>query len=259
MDALVVGAGEMGRWLAGALLADAPDPVSVAFHDADPAAAREATDALDAQAVDPANDDGFELVCIAVPIPAAREAIAEHAGRAGRAIVDVTGTMAEPLAAMHEHAPDRERASFHPLFAPGNEPGNMPVVVDEGGPAVDVVRDALSARDNNLFETTAAEHDEAMATVQARAHAAVLAFGLAAEPVDPAFHTPVSAALADLVAQVTAGEDRVYADIQAAFDGAEDVAAAADRIAGADRDTFESLYESLGGDGAGDTSGERDR
>jgi len=256
MDALVVGAGAMGRWLGRALQADTPDPVSLAFCDADRAAAREAADALGARAVATADDHGFDLVCIAVPIPAASDALAEHAPRAERAVVDVTGTMAEPLSVMREHAPDCERASFHPLFAPENEPGNVAAVVDEPGPTVEVIRATLAARENNVFETTAAEHDEAMATVQARTHAAVLAFGLAAEEVDPAFHTPVSAALAELVEQVAGGEPRVYADIQAAFDGAEDVAAAAGRIASADSEGFEALYDGLG---AGDTPGEQDR
>lgn len=259
MDALVVGAGSMGRWLGRVLRADAPGPVSLAFHDADKAAAREAADALGARSVAPADEDTFDAVCIAVPIPAAGDAIADHAPRAERAIVDVTGWMAEPLAAMREHAPECERASFHPLFAPESEPGNVPVVVDASGPTTAAIRDALVARDNTLFETTAAEHDEAMETVQARTHAAVLAFGLAAEPIDPAFHTPVSAALADLVEQVTGGEPRVYADIQATFDGAGDVAAAAEQIASADSEGFEALYESLGSDGVGDEPREQDR
>jgi prephenate dehydrogenase len=264
MDTLVVGAGAMGRWLGRALRADAHDPVSLAFCDTDGTATREAAKALGARAVAPGDDDAFDAVCIAVPIPAASDAIAEHAPRAEQAIVDVTGWMAEPLTAMRTHAPECERASFHPLFAPENEPGNVPVVVDAPGPTVEVIRDALAARDNNLFETTAAEHDEAMETVQARTHAAVLAFGLAAEPVDPAFHTPVSAALADLVEQMAGGEPRVYADIQATFDGADDVADAAERIASADGEAFEALYRSLGGDGidgdeADDEPRERDR
>jgi len=260
MDVLVVGAGAMGRWLGQALHEDAPRPASVAFVDPDRSAAREAAAAVGGRVVDPAGEatatdadeatageaDTFDVVCIAVPLPAASDAITAYAPRAGRAIVDVTGQMAEPLSAMRSHAADRERASFHPLFAPESEPGNVPVVVDADGPAVTMVRDTLAARDNNVFETTATEHDEAMETVQARTHAAVLAFGLAAEPVDPAFHTTVSEPLAELVEQVTGGEPRVYSDIQAAFDGAEDVAAAAKEIAAADPDTFEGIYRRIG-------------
>lgn len=242
MDTLVVGAGAMGRWLGRVLRADGPE-TTLAFADADPTAAREAAEALDARAVDSGTDETFDAVCIAVPIPAGREAIATYAGNAERALYDVTGTMREPLSAMREHAPDCERVSLHPLFAPDNEPGNVPVVAEAAGPVTDAVRDALSARGNDLFETTAAEHDEAMETVQARTHAAVLAFALAAEDVPDRYHTPISSELAALADQVTGGEPRVYADIQAAFDGAEDVAAAARRIADADAQSFDRLFE----------------
>ncbi len=246
MELLVVGAGAMGRWLARALRADGPPSLDLSVLDVDAGAAREAADALDAATVDPDTDETFEAVCFAVPIPAAGEAIATYGGQAERAVFDVTGTMAEPVAAMARHAPNRERISLHPLFAPENEPGNVAVVADAPGPSTDRVREALAARGNDLFETTPDEHDEAMETVQARTHAAILAFALAAEDVPDRFQTPVSAGLGDLVAQVTGGEAGVYADVQAAFDGAEDVAGAADRIAAADREAFEDLYDEAG-------------
>ncbi len=244
METLVVGAGAMGRWLARALRADGPD-TEFAFADSDPSVSRAAADALDGRAVPPDTDESFTAVCIAVPIPAARDAIATHAPRAERAVYDVTGTMAGPVAAMREHATDRERVSFHPLFAPDNEPGNVPIVVDASGPVTDAVRDALAARGNDLFETTAAEHDEAMETVQARTHAAVLAFALASEDVSDRYHTPISGDLDRVADRMIAGEPRVYADIQAAFDGAEDIVAAAERIATADTDDFEALFEEV--------------
>jgi prephenate dehydrogenase len=147
---------------------------------------------------------------------------------------------------MQEHGEDRERISLHPLFAPENAPGNVAIVVDEPGPVTDEIRAALAACGNDLFETTAAEHDTAMETVQAQAHVAILAFGLAAGDVPEQFQTPVSTVLFDLVDQVTGGDPRVYADIQSAFDGGTDLAAAADRLATADRAEFEALYRQAG-------------
>ncbi|MFB6073416.1 MAG: prephenate dehydrogenase/arogenate dehydrogenase family protein [Haloarculaceae archaeon] len=241
MEFLVVGAGTMGRWFADSVAADD----DVAFVDADPAAAEAAARAHDGRQVEPGTEETFDAVCVAVPIPAAAAVIEEYADRARRALVDVTGSMAEPIAAMRANAPDRERMSLHPLFAPENAPGNVAAVVDEDGPVTETIRERLAERGNEVFETTADEHDEAMRTVQARAHAAVLAFALAAEDVPPAFHTPISAGLVDLVEQVTGGEARVYADIQHAFEGAEDVAAAAREIADADPETFADLYERL--------------
>ncbi|MEF8887387.1 MAG: prephenate dehydrogenase/arogenate dehydrogenase family protein [Haloarculaceae archaeon] len=240
MNALVVGAGEMGRWLAD-VLGDAGFEVAVA--DADPDVAAAAADALEVRAAPVEGDERFDLVCVAVPIPAAVGALAAAAPRADRALLDVTGTMADPVAAMREHAPDRERVSLHPLFAADAEPGNVAVVPDATGPVTDTVRETLAERDNHLFETTPEEHDRAMETVQARVHAAVLAYGLAAEEVPEEFHTPVSAGLAELVERVTDGDPGVYADIQAAFGGAADVAEAARRVAEADRETFQQLYE----------------
>jgi prephenate dehydrogenase len=246
MELLVVGAGAMGRWLAGALRENGPPSLDLSVLDVDAGAAREAADALDAEQVDPETDETYEAVCFAVPILAAGEAITTYGGQAERAVFDVTGTMAEPVAAMRCHAPNRERISLHPLFAPENEPGNVAVVADAPGPATDRVREALAARGNDLFETTPDEHDEAMETVQARTHAAVLAFALAAEEVPDRFQTPVSAGLDEVVARVTGGDAGVYADVQAAFDGAEDVASAAERIATADREAFEDLYDEAG-------------
>ncbi|PSP97304.1 prephenate dehydrogenase [Halobacteriales archaeon QS_5_70_17] len=243
MDVLVVGAGEMGTWFGGAVDA-AP-----AYADPDAAAAERAVAATGGRVVPPDTDERFDAVCLAVPIPAVAEAVAEHAPRAERALVDVTGVMRPAVAAMREHAPDRERLSLHPLFAADAAPGTVAVVPDAPGPVTGRIRERLAERGNDAFETTPEEHDRAMATVQARAHAAVLAFGLAREEVPEEFHTPVSQALTDLLERATGGTPRVYADIQAAFGGAEDVADAASRLAAADAEAFEDLYRAAGPDG----------
>ena len=177
MDLLVVGAGEMGRWFARASGAD-----TVAFTDRDPAVARDAADAVDGGRVVPLDgDERFDAVCVAVPMPATPAAIAEHADRATAAVCDISGEMHDAVAALREHANGRERASFHPLFSAANAPGNVPVVVDHDGPVLQELCGTLSAAGNEVFETTPAEHDRAMETVQARAHTAVLAYALAAE------------------------------------------------------------------------------
>lgn len=263
MDLLVVGAGTMGRWFARSV---APAVDRVTFDDDDPAAARAAVAGFEARLADGEDpptatvDEGgpVDIVCVAVPISAVGSAIAKHGTRADRAVVDVSGVMGAAIAALRDAAPDRERASFHPLFAPDNEPGNCAVVVDRGGPAVRAVREALADRGNRVFDTTPAEHDRAMSTVQARTHAAVLAFALAAEGVPDEFHTPVSEPLADLAAAVTGGNPDVYAEIQAAFDGADAVADAARRVADAadDPDAFADLYAEASATalGAGDSA-----
>lgn len=251
MHALVVGAGAMGRWTGRIIDGDLDGKVS--FLDRDTGVAEETAAAVGGQVVDPDGpDDTYDLVCIAVPIPATPAAIRTHGPR-GRAVVDLAGAMGPPVAAM-EDLSTAEAASLHPLFAPAAEPGNVPVVVERAGPTVESLLTTLRERGNTVFETTATEHDRAMETVQARTHAAVLAFALAADPAPDRFQTPVSAALSELADRVTGGDSRVYADIQAAFDGADDVAAAARRVADADNGAFERLYRA-----AGDTDSGGDR
>jgi prephenate dehydrogenase len=245
MNLLVVGAGAMGRWFAATVQESVPH-ADIAFTDTSSAAAAAAASTYDARAVPVAGDEAFDAVCLAVPISVVEGSIVDQASRVREAVVDVTGVMAAPLATMRRHCPDHERVSFHPLFAPENAPGHVATVVDEPGPTTDQLRAALSATGNTLFETTAAEHDRAMETVQASAHTAVLAYALAAESVRPEFHTPVSAALEEVVDTVTGGTPRVYREIQSTFDGAERVADAAARIASADDDAFEALYREAG-------------
>jgi prephenate dehydrogenase len=247
MELLVVGAGAMGRWVARSVDA------TVTFADADPSAAADAARELGGGTAPPDGDEAFDAVCLAVPMPAVEDAVATHARRADRAVFDVAGEMATPVRAMREHAADLERVSLHPLFSPENAPGNVAVVPDAPGDVTDAVLDDLRGAGNHLFETTPAEHDEAMETVQASAHAAVLAYALAARTVREEFGTPVSDGMDDLVASVTGGTPRVYSDIQETFPGAERVADAARRIADADPEAFERLYRAAGRDAADPT------
>lgn len=251
MQLLVVGAGEMGRWFARTAGADA-----VAFADRERSIAEAAAAELDADAVaaGPASsravaldgDERFDVVCVAVPMSAVPGTVAEHADRATEAVVDVSGEMRDSVAALRAHADGRERASFHPLFSAANAPGNVPVVVDRSGPIVADIRASIAAAGNAVFETTPDEHDRAMETVQTRAHAAVLAYALAAEDVDPRFHTKLSEPLEELVDQLAGNDPAVYAEIQERFPGAEDVAEGARALADADAEAFRELYEDAG-------------
>ncbi|WP_121743069.1 prephenate dehydrogenase/arogenate dehydrogenase family protein [Natronorubrum halophilum] len=238
MDVLIVGAGSMGTWFGRATDA------TVAFADVDADAATTAAGAVGGDAGTAAleGEDSYDVVCLAVPMPYVVDAIADHADRAERAIVDVSGVMEPPLEAMAEHAPGLERASLHPLFAPERAPGSIAVVRDEAGPTIDALLEQFAARGNDCLETTAAEHDESMETVQAATHAAVLSFALAAESVPEGFETPIYKGLGALAEKMTEGTPRVYADIQRTFGGADAVADAAAAIADADADEFESLY-----------------
>ncbi|WP_049987038.1 prephenate dehydrogenase/arogenate dehydrogenase family protein [Halobellus rufus] len=251
MEVLVVGAGAMGRWTGETLATE----FDIAFADRDATAAANAADDVGGRTVELDTDEAFDVVCVAVPITAAEAAIEAHANRAERAMIDVTGVMEGPVAAMRAYLPDRERVSLHPLFAPENAPGNVAAVVDEGGPVTETILEEVGDAGNHVFETDPDEHDTAMETVQAGAHTAVLAYALAADDVREEFATPISEVLSDLVGTVTDGTPRVYREIQESFEGADDVADAARRIADADGETFERLYEEAGSRhrGAGDS------
>ncbi|WP_226481402.1 prephenate dehydrogenase/arogenate dehydrogenase family protein [Natrinema amylolyticum] len=236
MDVLIVGAGSMGTWFGDAVDA------RVSFADLDRDAATAAANAVGGDVAALEAETTYDVVCLAVPMTHVTDAIADQAERAERAIVDVSGVMEPAIAAMARHAPDLERVSLHPLFAPERAPGSIAVVRDRSGPVTDELLAGLEARGNALLETTAAEHDEAMESVQSAAHAAVLSFALAAESVPSGFETPIYRGLRRLAEQVTGGTPRVYADIQATFDGADAVADAAAEIAAADADELESLY-----------------
>jgi len=238
MDVLVVGAGAMGRWFGRTV--DGP----VTFTDAEPASAESAATDLDGRAIPLEADEAFDVVCIAVPMRLTESAIAAHAPRARKAMLDLSGVMAGPVAAMAEHAPDVERASLHPLFGPDNAPGRIAVVAEAPGPVVEEVRGVLVEAGNYLFDTTPVEHDAAMRTIQAQTHAALLAFALAAEEVPDAYGTPIYDRLRTLTDEFLSGTPRVYADIQTTFEGAEDVADAARHVADADGKAFERLYRS---------------
>lgn len=242
MKLLVVGAGAMGRWFADSVGAEAD---TIGFADTDPDTTRVAVDDVGGHVVDPRTDESFDVVCIAVPMPVVESVIARYGTLADRAICDVTGCMRKPITAMCEHAPDVERVSLHPLFAPERAPGTVAMVTDRPGETTETLRERLEADGNEVFETSPDEHDEAMETVQARTHTAILAFALAAEDVPDNFQTPVSAGLFDLVDQVSEGDSRVYADIQGTFDGADDLASAARKIADADAEAFHDIYERL--------------
>lgn len=239
MNLLVVGAGEMGRWFARNSGAD-----DVAFADRENAVAQEAAaSTTDARVVELDTDECYDVVCVAIPMLAVPEGIADHAAKATGAVVDVSGEMRDSVDALQTYASNLERASFHPLFSATNAPGNVPVVIDQEGPLVDALCESIAAAGNDVFRTTVEAHDNAMETVQAKAHAAVLAYALAADPVDERFHTTVSKYLSEVVRDVTDNNPSVYAEIQSRFHGASAIAEGARDLAEADRDAFEHLYE----------------
>lgn len=241
MEVLIVGAGSIGRWWAQ-LLGD----VDVTFADIDPDRAAEAAERCGSRTVSLEADRRFDVVSVAVPMSVAEDAIERHGRKASRALIDLSGSMETPLQAMSRVGADLERISLHPLFSPANAPGNVAIVAVGGGRVESFIRQQLAAVGCYLVETTPEEHDQAMRTVQAKTHAAVLAYALTAEPVPKGFHTPVSDGMMALVEDVLSGTPEVYAEIQSQFPGADELARAANELAEASEADFRRLYERAG-------------
>ena len=236
MDVLVVGAGQMGRWLGSTL-----DPIaSITYLDRDEEIAAEAAAMGAATAV--TAGIAVDVVAIAVPISATSSVLEAYAPFAREAIIDVTGQMQSPLSVMREVADGLERMSLHPLFAPHAAPGRIAAVIDADGPHVRMLCEQLGEAGNELVETDPVTHDRSMRTIQGAAHAAIFAYGLAAEEVPPELHTPVSETLEGLLARVTEGDPSVYREIQQRFDGIAALGAAADKMA-ADPTAIDVLYD----------------
>ena len=238
MQALIVGAGSVGRWFADVI----GDSFAVTVYDLDADVAAAAIEEVDASMVTTLEDQSYELVCTAVPLLATESAIEEHAHRATAAILDLSGSMRGPAATMRGHGSELERINLHPLFAPSHAPGRVATSIEGGLEVAATVTQAIESTGCTIVETTPERHDRAMETVQANVHAAVIAYALAADPVPPAFDTPVSAGLRELATTVLDGNPRVYADIQQCF-GSEAVAEAARDVATADPQRFVELYK----------------
>ena len=241
MRMLIVGAGTMGEWF-GTL---ASEWVSVEITDIDHTRAKAVADSIGVSARQQPIDSAVDIVVTAVPIPATVPVIEEYGQLANSAIIDVSGTMAEPIEAMRSVGPACELLCLHPLFSPDNAPGNIPMVVEHDGRIAEQLTELLEAAGNTCFQTTATEHDAAMRTVQSKAHSAILAYALSAEPVDDKFQTPISSQLNDLASSILSGESRVYADIQSYFSGRESSAGSADILAQADYREFQELFEAM--------------
>lgn len=157
--AIIGGAGAMGRVMAQ-LFGDLGHPVMIADLDT-PLTPREAAAAAD-------------VVLISVPIDVTVDVIRElgpHV-RADALMMDVTSVKARPLQAMME-ATQASVVGTHPLFGPSvhTVQGQRIVLTPGRGEQwLAWLRQMLKARGLEVLETSAAEHDQAMAIVQVLTH-----------------------------------------------------------------------------------------
>ncbi|MGQ9788361.1 MAG: prephenate dehydrogenase/arogenate dehydrogenase family protein [Candidatus Hadarchaeaceae archaeon] len=217
----VIGAGEMGRWLAkfSKRLGE------VVVSDVDLAKAKRAATELkvkaDSQERAVANS---EIIFVAVPISSTPQVLKEVATLAskGALLIDVASVKLEVVKAMREIEQEVELVSIHPLFGPGaSKVRNKDIVIIpvRTGKRYRKLKKFLISEGARIIETNAELHDQTMAVVQCLSHFVLLAYAKAFQSFNRGkltgkMRTPIFSALASLVKAVLAGRPELYLEIQ---------------------------------------------
>jgi prephenate dehydrogenase len=167
-----------------------------------------------------------DVVIISVYIDSTLEVIKEVAPnvRPGSLLMDFTSVKIEPCNAMQKHAgKDVEIIGTHPMFGPrvASLEGQAFIVVPVRAKKwKKFLLDFLSKHKARVFETTADEHDRAMAVVQGLTHFAYIstASTLRALDVDVKdsrnFASPIYILMLDLIARIVGQSPQLYSSIQ---------------------------------------------
>ena len=167
-----------------------------------------------------------DVVIISVFIENTLDVIKEVAPhvRPGSLLMDLTSVKIEPCRAMEKHAPeDVEIIGAHPMFGPrvASLEGQAFIVVPVRAKKwKKFLLDFLTRHKARTFETTADEHDRAMAVVQGLTHFAYIstASTLRALDVDVKdsknFASPIYILMLDLIARIVGQSPQLYSSIQ---------------------------------------------
>jgi len=217
----VIGAGEMGRWLANFSRRFAEVTVS----DSNQAKARRVAAELKV-AARPAERAAAEadLIFVAVPIartPGVLLRLAKVAPR-GALLVDVASVKGEVVKSMEKIKEDVELVSIHPLFGPGaTSLRNKDVVVIPVRPGAryQEFRKILERSGARITEMSADLHDQAMAVIQCLSHFVLLAYlqtlrSLDGVKLSRGLRTPIFSSLAELAKAAAAGKPELYGELQ---------------------------------------------
>jgi len=222
---VIGGAGGMGRWCASLFKGAGLDVAIGSRQDAS-----EAARSLGVKAAKAEDAGHFDIVVLSVPIDAVEEVASKAAPRMrpGSLLMDLSSLKARPVEAMLSHAPaGTEVIGAHPLFGPGSEGRGRSIVLvptERSERWLSIVRDIFADAGYGVLETTAEEHDKAMAVVQGLTHFMYVAMGRTMEKagVDlketSAFRTPVYGITKDMLGRVLSQSPELYALIQSSKD-----------------------------------------
>jgi len=221
MKVAVIGAGEMGRWLAKFFKRLG----EVILSDVSPSKARKVASELKitARATEIAVRKA-DLILIAVPIsktPGVLMKVAKVARR-GALLVDVASVKSEVVKTMEKIKEDVELVSMHPLFGPGaSSLRNKDVVVIpvRSGERYQKFKKFLVKSGAKVTEMDADVHDRAMAMVQCLSHFVLLAcirslVSLGGMKQAGGLRTPMFSSLTDLAKAALTGRPELYRELQ---------------------------------------------
>jgi len=218
----VIGAGEMGQWLAAFVKQNLGE---VVVADGDATKAERVAKELDiiSKSVAEAAAEA-EFVLVAVPISKTPEVIKSLAGQVqrGALLSDIASVKSDVVEVMQTIEAKIELVSLHPLFGPGaaSVKGKDFVVVPvKPGQRYAALKNRLIELGARVTEMEAEEHDRLMAIIQCMTHFVLLAYLDALKSMKglkkaEKLRTPMFATLLDLAKGVLAGNPELYGELQ---------------------------------------------
>jgi len=221
MKVAIIGAGDMGGWLAK--FAKKLGEVTVSDMSATKAEKVASELHISAKSTTEAAKQA-DLILVAVPIsktPIVLTKVAKVAQK-GALLSDVASVKADVVDAMKKIKADVELVSLHPLFGPGAlsiKGKDIVAVPVRAGKRYSELKKTLSKMGAKIMEMDADTHDRIMAIIQCMSHFVLLAYLLSLKSrkelkqVDT-IRTPISSALNNLAKTILMGSPNVECEIQ---------------------------------------------
>ena len=222
MKVVIIGTGEMGKWLAK--FSKRLGEVAVVSRSA--AKARRVATELKVASM-PTRDAAAwaDIILVAVPISQTPAMLAELAkvARKGSLLADVASVKTGAVDAMKRITADLELVSIHPLFGPGaTSLRNKDIVVVPVRPGK-LYRELMRALEKNgarITEMDADTHDRVMAIIQCMSHFVILAYmrsiiSMKGLKQADKLRTPIFSALMNMAKAAMTGNPELYGELQA--------------------------------------------
>lgn len=221
MKFAIVGAGELGRWLA----AFAKDFGKVTVSDINTRKAHRVASELGISAKS-AEDAvrGADVIIVAVPISKTPQVVISISSMAkkGALLADVASVKTDVVNAMQKIKAEIELVSLHPLFGPRVatiKDKDIVVIPVKAGRRYRELRKLFVDQGARITEMGADAHDQVMAIIQCLTQFVLLSYTHALKSTSGVkkakeLRTPMSGALMNLGKAILAGNSKVYSEIQ---------------------------------------------